>query len=70
MLPLLITVLLEKVGEASKGHIVTGEVKGLWRGRDRRTKAVIRRRRYPSLFGPKQKSYKTVVMQPDGDQSH
>lgn len=57
MLPLLLTVLLEKVGEASKGHIVTGEVEGLWRGTDRMTKAVIRRRRHPSLFGPKQKRY-------------
>lgn len=29
MLPLLLTVLLEEVGEAWKGHVVTGEVKGL-----------------------------------------
>lgn len=29
VLPLLVAVLLEEVGEAWKGHIVTGEVKGL-----------------------------------------
>lgn len=29
VLPLLLTVLLEEMGEAWKGHIVTGEVKGL-----------------------------------------
>lgn len=30
VLPLLITVLLEEMGEAWKGHVITGEVKGLW----------------------------------------
>lgn len=29
MLPLLVTVLFEEVAEAWKGHVVTGEVKGL-----------------------------------------
>lgn len=38
MLPLLMAVLLEEVGKARKGHIVTGEVEGLREG----TKTVIR----------------------------
>lgn len=29
MLPLLITVLLEEMGKAWKGHIITGEIEGL-----------------------------------------
>lgn len=64
VLPLLVAVLLEEVGEASEGHVVAGEVEGL-RGdkeeeeEDRGTKTVIRET-------PPKRLGQTVVRQRSG----
>lgn len=50
VLPLLVAVLLEEVGEAWKGHIISGEVEGL--GGQEDTNCYLGRH-HPSLFGTK-----------------